>query len=211
MFARTERLLLRPSWPEDAQAIFAAFAEKAIVHNLASIAWPYTAADARDFAEAQHPVQYPQFLLWKRTDAAPRLIGACGLGQRNGAAELGYWIARDHWGQGYASEAGRAVVGVAKALGHRHLIAGHFTDNPASGRVLHKIGFRSTGKVELRESKGRGQAAPCALYSMDLVGKILADSDSDSAAGVMRHNKTQPSNSGIILATSLLHVQDVLE
>ncbi len=186
MFARTERLLLRPSWPEDAQALYQAVAEETIVRNLAVVPWPYTAADARNFAEMQHPLLYPQFLLWKRTDAAPRLIGACGLGQHNGAAELGYWIARDHWGQGYASEAGRAVVEVARALGHRNLISGHFTDNPASGRVLDKIGFRKTGKIEMRESNGRGQAVPCALYALDLENDAASDNEGDAPTGVMR-------------------------
>lgn len=192
MFARTERLLLRPSWPEDAQALYNTVAEESIIRNLAVVPWPYTAADARNFAEMQHPALYPQFLLWKRTDAAPHLIGACGIGQRNGAAELGYWIARDHWGQGYASEAGRAVVDVAQALGHRRLISGHFTDNPASGRVLDKIGFRSTGRVELRESKARGHAAPCALYAIVLAKNAAQDgdatTDSDAPISGMRTN-----------------------
>ena len=186
MFARTERLLLRPSWPEDAQALLQAVAEEEVIRNLAVVPWPYTAKDAHDFAEMQHPLHYPQFLLWKRTDAAPRLVGACGIAQREGAAELGYWIARPYWGMGYASEAASAVLGVARALGHKRLVSGHFTDNPASGKVLRKIGFRDTGKVELRESKGRGQAVPCALYALDLVGDAASESDRDAPTGVMR-------------------------
>ena len=55
---------------------------------------------------------------------------------------MGYWIARDHWGRGYASEAGRAALEVVRALGHRRVQAGHYVDNPASGRVLRKLGFR---------------------------------------------------------------------
>jgi RimJ/RimL family protein N-acetyltransferase len=178
MFARTERLLLRPSWPEDAKALLAAVAKEDIVRNLALVPWPYTADDARAFAEAQHPLHYPQFLLWQRTDAAPQLVGACGLAQREGAAELGYWIARPYWGMGYASEAAYAVLGIARALGHRRLVSGHFTDNPASGKVLCKIGFRHTGKVELRESKGRGQVVPCALYDIELDSNGSPDSQS---------------------------------
>ncbi len=168
MFARTERLLLRPSWPEDAEAVLQAVAEEEIVRNLALVPWPYTAKDAHDFVEMQHPFHYPKFLLWKRTEAAPQLVGACGIAQRDSAAELGYWIARPFWGMGYASEAAAAVIGIARALGHRRLVSGHFTDNPASGKVLRKIGFRDTGRVELRESKGRGQAVSCALYDIAL-------------------------------------------
>jgi RimJ/RimL family protein N-acetyltransferase len=186
MFARTERLLLRPSWPEDAKALYEAVAQEAIIRNLATVPWPYSPEDARNFTQAKHPAHYPQFLLWKRTDAAPQLIGACGLGQRNGDAELGYWIARSFWGQGYASEAARAVINVAKALGHRSLISGHFTDNPASGRVLEKIGFRKTGQVELRESKGRRAADFCALYHIDLTAEGAGDDGGDTGIDKMR-------------------------
>lgn len=170
MFARTERLLLRPSWPEDAAELHAAIADEGIVRNLARAPWPYTEEEAVRFATMDHDATYPAFLLMLRTDAAPRLIGACGLGQRNGEAELGYWIARPYWGLGFASEAGRAVMHIAKAIGHRKLVAGHFTDNPASGRVLRKLGFRDTGRNEQRHSKGRGKATTCALYEKSLAG-----------------------------------------
>ena len=168
MFARTERLLLRPSWPEDAAELHAAIADEGIVRNLASAPWPYTRQEAVRFATMNHNENYPAFLLMLRTDSAPRLIGACGLGERNGEAELGYWIARPYWGLGFASEAGRAVTGIAKAIGHRKLVAGHFTDNPASGSVLRKLGFQNTGRIEQRSSKGRSQTMTCALYEKSL-------------------------------------------
>lgn len=168
MFARTERLLLRPSWPEDAQELLGAVADEAIVRNLAFAPWPYREDDARSFAATEHPLHYPSFLLTLRTDGAPRIVGSCGIGNREGEAELGYWIARPYWGLGFATEAARSVVGIARALGHRRLVSGHFTDNPASGRVLRKAGFRATGKTEMRQSKGRGVAVPCAIYVRDL-------------------------------------------
>jgi RimJ/RimL family protein N-acetyltransferase len=169
MFARTERLLLRPSWPEDAAELHAAIADEGIVRNLASAPWPYTTEEAVRFATVDHDEKYPAFLLMLRTDRAPRLIGACGLGQHDGEAELGYWIARPYWGLGFASEAGRAVMGIARAIGHEKVVASHFADNPASGNVLRKLGFRSTGRTEQRQSKGRGQAVTCALYEKPLV------------------------------------------
>jgi RimJ/RimL family protein N-acetyltransferase len=171
MFARTERLLLRPSWPEDASAIYDAVADEGIVRNLALVPWPYTACDAAAFAAMEHSDHYPNFMLMLRTDGAPKLIGSCGLAERDGEAELGYWIAREHWGRGYATEAAKAVIGVAKALGHRKLVAGHFTDNPASGRVLRKLGFRPLGRVEQRHSRGRGHEVSCNLFELPLTGK----------------------------------------
>jgi RimJ/RimL family protein N-acetyltransferase len=184
MFARTERLLLRPSWPEDASAIHAAVADEAIVRNLANAPWPYTACDASAFAALEHSEHYPNFMLMLRTDGAPKLIGSCGLADRDGEAELGYWIARDHWGQGFAVEAAKAVVGVAKALGHRKLVAGHYTDNPASGRVLRKVGFRPLGRIEPRYSKGRGREVSCALFELPLAG--VADAKVAASFAQMR-------------------------
>lgn len=170
MFARTERLLLRPSWPEDAPELHQAIADEGIIRNLARAPWPYTIDEAVRFTMQEHDELYPAFLLMARTSGAPRLIGACGIGNLDGKAELGYWIARPYWGLGFATEASRAVVHIAKAVGHKKLIASHFTDNPASGTVLRKLGFKSTGKTMQRHSRGRGEAMTCALYEKSLEG-----------------------------------------
>lgn len=180
MFVRTERLLLRPSWPEDSEALYDSIADESIVRNLARAPWPYALHDAREFAATEREFHYPNFLLMQRTDGAPRLVGGCGLGEDERGAELGYWIAQPYWGLGYATEAARAVIGVAKALGHRRLVARHFIDNPASGRVLRKLGFSATGKTEIIQSKGRPMAAPCAVYARD-----LDNEDGDAFAGDM--------------------------
>ena len=168
MFARTERLLLRPSWPEDAQELHQAIADEGIVRNLASAPWPYTADDAINFTAQEHDALYPAFLLMLRSRGAPRLIGSCGISKYDGCVELGYWISRPYWGLGFATEASRAVIQIAKTIGHNKLIASHFTDNPASGNVLRKLGFQSTGKITQRQSKGRGEAAACAMYERSL-------------------------------------------
>ena len=188
MFARTERLLLRPSWPEDAAALYEAIADEDIVRNLARAPWPYTQAEASRFAAVEHSTMFPSFMLMLRTDGAPQLIGSCGLGDRQGAAELGYWISKPYWGQGFAAEAAKAVVGIAKTLGHSKLVAGHFTDNPASGRVLRKVGFRPLGRVEQRYSAGRGREATSALFELPLSsdGKSGGDPDAFVAIGRMQ-------------------------
>jgi RimJ/RimL family protein N-acetyltransferase len=192
MFARTERLLLRPIWPEDASALYAAIADEGIIRNLARVPWPYTAEDAAVYARHQQSLMFPSFTLMLRTDGAPKLIGGCGLGERDGEAELGYWIARPYWGQGFAAEAAKAVVGIAKTLGHRKLVSGHFTDNPASGRVLRKVGFRPLGRIERRYSAGRGQEVSSALFEMSLADKE-ADADfSDVTAARMHLDMPMP-------------------
>lgn len=170
MFARTERLLLRPGWKEDAPALFQAIADQRIVRNLASPPWPYTLADAEAFLSTERRADEASFLVFRRTCGAPQLIGTAGLGRTpTGQTELGYWIGREHWGLGYATEAARAVVDIARdSLRLKRLIAGHFLDNPASGRVLQKLGFRPVGIVAERFSAGRGEAAPCKLFDLDL-------------------------------------------
>jgi RimJ/RimL family protein N-acetyltransferase len=179
MFARTERLLLRPGWGEDAPALFHAIADETIVRNLASAPWPYELADAEAFLATERSAHEATFLVFRRTRGAPELIGAAGLGRLpSGEAELGYWIARAHWGLGYATEAAQAVVEIARdGLRLRRLSAGHFTDNPASGRVLEKIGFKPTGIVAPRYSAGRREAAPCRLFRLDLGGAAQAGAD----------------------------------
>lgn len=165
MFARTERLLLRPGWHEDAPALAGAIGEEAVIRNLARAPWPYREEDAREFLALENDPLLPRFLILSRTHGAPRLVGGCGIHRdEDGAPELGYWIARAYWGLGFATEAARAVMNIAHATGIKGVRACHMLDNPASGNVLRKIGFRPTGRVEQRFSRGRGETVACALY-----------------------------------------------
>lgn len=169
MFARTDRLLLRPGWAEDAPALAQAIGDELIVRNLAVVPWPYSLRDAEAFLAAPRDPLLPSLLIFERTDGAPLLVGSCGLGRRpSGAVELGYWIARPHWGQGFATEAGRALLAIASALGLTRLEASHFLDNPASGRVLEKLGFRSTGLIAPRLSCARGTEIPARFFRLEL-------------------------------------------
>ena len=165
MFARTERLLLRPGWAEDAPALAAAIADERIVRNLATAPWPYSLRDAEAFLARPRDPVLPSLLIFERTEDEPRLVGSCGLGRRpSGAVELGYWIARPFWGRGIATEAGKALIGMAATLGLAQLEASHFIDNPTSGRVLEKLGFQPLGITAPRLSCARGTEAPARLF-----------------------------------------------
>ncbi len=169
MFARTERLLLRPGWAEDAPALARAIADEQVVRNLATAPWPFALEDAEAFLAAPRDPAMPSFLITERTNGEPRIVGACGLGRRpSGAVEMGYWIGRQFWGKGFATEAGRAMIEIAQALKLPRLEASHFLDNPASGRVLAKLGFRPTGVTAQRYSAGRSEEAACRLFELDL-------------------------------------------
>ena len=170
MFARTDRLLLRPGWAEDAPALARAIADEQIVRNLATAPWPYALKDAEAFLASPRDPVMPSFLITERTNGAPRIVGACGLGRRpSGAVEMGYWIARPYWGNGFATEASRALIDIARALKLPRLEASHFIDNPASGRVLEKLGFVPTGLSASRYSCARGSEAVSKLYRLRLI------------------------------------------
>ena len=182
MFARTPRLLLRPGFPEDAPMMAAAIADEAIVRNLATAPWPYRMRDAEAFLARPRDPVLPSFLIFERTSKAPRLVGSCGLGRRpSGAVELGYWIARAHWGRGLASEACAALVAIARAMGLDQLEASHFLDNAASGRVLEKLGFEPVGIVAPRWSCARGGEAPARLMRLPLVSAECEEEEAMAA------------------------------
>ena len=169
MFARTPRLLLRPGFPEDAPALAAGIADEGIARNLATVPWPYRIRDAEAFLATPRDPVLPSLLIFERTSAAPRLVGSCGLGRRpSGAVELGYWIARSDWGRGLATEACAALVEIARALDLPSLEGSHFTDNPASGRVLEKLGFEPLGIIAPRLSCARGEEVPARLMRLVL-------------------------------------------
>jgi RimJ/RimL family protein N-acetyltransferase len=169
MFALTERLLLRPGWAEDAPALTAAIAHESVAMKLARLPWPYTEDHARAFLALERQSGDASFLIFARTFGAPRLIGGIGIHDQDGAPEIGYWISPAYWGLGFATEAGRAVIAIARdTLRLPRLVSGHFVDNPGSGRVLRKLGLTATGVVEPRRCEARGVDVLCALYAGDL-------------------------------------------
>ncbi|MES2338074.1 MAG: GNAT family N-acetyltransferase [Pseudomonadota bacterium] len=172
MFARTQRLTLRPGWIEDAPALTAAIAHESVAMKLARLPWPYDLLDAETYLTMPVAADEARCLVLAHDMGdTPRLIGGCGISRIDGAANLGYWLTPDAWGRGYATEAGRAMLGIARyGLGHRRLGAHHHLDNPASGRVLRKLGFVATGRIEPRPSRARGASVPSASYAITLDG-----------------------------------------
>ena len=70
---------------------------------------------------------------------------------------LGYWLAPDVWGRGLMSEAAEALLTWLRQRGERAFVSGYITDNPASGRVLEKLGFMKAGRSRIF-CLGRGEA-----------------------------------------------------
>ena len=183
MFARTPRLLLRPGFPEDAPALAATIADEAIARNLATVPWPYSMRDAEAFLASPRDPVLPSLLIFERGTGAPQLVGACGLGRRpSSSVELGYWIARSYWSRGFATEACAALVAIARALGLESLEGSHFVDNPASARVLEKLGFEPLGIIAPRMSCARGEEVLARLMRLQLQAGAIEEEDEALAA-----------------------------
>lgn len=74
-------------------------------------------------------------------------IGCVGIKQDGALVNLGYWIGRAYWNNGYATEAAWAVVRNARTLGITEVQSEVFVENKASARVLEKLGFQNTGQI----------------------------------------------------------------
>ena len=165
MFARTENLLLRPGWAEDAPAFAHALRGNARSANAAADAL----VDAEAFLAEPRDAILPQFLVTLRTAGAPLVIGTIGLTRRaSGPIEFGCWIEEARRGRGYGTEAARAVLDIAGTIGLAQIEAWHFVDHRASGRLLEKLGFAATGLSASRYNCAQGSQADARLMRVTL-------------------------------------------
>ena len=142
----TLRLLLRPFRLDDAPVVHELAGDRDIAATTMNIPHPYEPGMAGAWI-AEHEPGYRDgttatFAITLRDDA--ELVGAIGLRiDRNlGKAELGYWIGKPYWNNGYASEAAIAIIDFGfDALGLNRIHAAHLARNPASGRVMQKAGM----------------------------------------------------------------------
>ena len=154
----TERLTLRPFTSGDAEAFLGLAGDWDVARMTSDIPHPLTSDDARVWLQPS-PGE-ARFALVENG----KLLGGAGYFQHSpGAVEVGFWLGRAHWGRGLATEAVKAVLGYG--LLHDHQAAftsSHFTDNPASGRVLVKLGFEPAGTARIHSTaRGVDVAAIC--------------------------------------------------
>lgn len=103
------------------------------------------------------------------------VVGLCGIQPLDsGEFELGWWIWKDHWGKGYATEAAAAVVEHAsQVMGLERLVAVIDPPNVASIRVAEKLGMRFERRMSARETRSERPDEPIALYGMRLAAEAL--------------------------------------
>ncbi|WDE05778.1 GNAT family N-acetyltransferase [Thalassomonas viridans] len=142
----TSRLILRPFYREDAGKVQALAGDKRVSETTLHIPHPYLDGMAEQWI-AGHPACWQQktaviYAITGKTGGS--LMGTVSLVDIQGdQAELGYWLGIDYWGQGYCTEAAKALADFAfSELGINSLIADHLSENPASGKVMEKIGMQ---------------------------------------------------------------------
>ncbi len=148
----TERLILRPFSPQDALDVQNLAGERAIAATTLSIPHPYEDGMAEEWI-GHHQVRFDSgesvvFAITLREGGA--LIGAIGfeLQKEHSRAEMGYWVGVPYWNQGYCTEAAREMLRYGfKELGLNRITATYFQGNPASGRVMQKIGMQHEGTL----------------------------------------------------------------
>ncbi len=182
MFMRTARLLLRPCWPEDRHEMLTLINEGPVAADTTGLPWPLTAEDAQRFVERPPDKQLPHFFITLPKINGGELIGGIGLGRDGDEIGLGYWVTRAHHGHGYAAEAIAGVLSMARTLGHKRIIASHIPGDPASGRVLEKVGFKPTDDVQSRLAQGQTGKGLSKTYLFDLNESIELEDNSATAA-----------------------------
>ena len=151
MILASPRLLLRPFALEDAADLNRLVNTREIALNTLRIPFPYPDGEAERWISS-HQEEGPKndhvFAVTLRNNTD--LIGCVGLHVKaeNDNAEIGYWIGVPYWGSGYATEAAGAVLRFGfEILSLNRIFAMHFARNPASGRVLQKLGMRHEGTL----------------------------------------------------------------
>jgi RimJ/RimL family protein N-acetyltransferase len=154
----TERLVLRRPTLADVKAIARLANDLRIAENTRRLPHPYSQDHAIEFVRAlAGEPRETVFLI--ESNHAP--IGVVGIdwGEPE-APELGYWLGVDHWGQGFGTEATRAVIDFTfEEFEIEHLLSGARVSNPSSRNILEKCGFQWSG-VELHRFEAIGSSTP---------------------------------------------------
>ncbi len=158
MHIHTSRFTLRPFRKSDVEAVIRNINDPEIARNTLTIPYPYTIDDAREWwrnmanAARRKKRTWMTFAIEIEGEAA----GAIGIARIQGhKAEIGYWLARKHWGKGIMTDVVREITRYGFGeLGLRRLYASVFPHNKASMRVLEKAGYKFEGILRKNVKKG---------------------------------------------------------
>jgi RimJ/RimL family protein N-acetyltransferase len=158
----TERLVLRQPVITDAANMSTLLTDKDIVRMTCTIPYPFVAL-AAEFWIMQHAAsrRLGNSYGYAITKDGGDIMGVMDLFTNGeGDKEIGYWIGRPYWGNGFITEAAQAVLDEGfRTFDVDYIDAGYFYDNPASGRVLEKLGFERKDMGSNLYSVARGECA----------------------------------------------------
>jgi RimJ/RimL family protein N-acetyltransferase len=160
----TERLTLRRPTLADVKAIARLANDRRIAENTRRLPYPYSQDHAIDFVRATARENRGTVFLIE-SNFAP--VGVVGIDWREpDAPELGYWLGVEHWGQGFGTEAARAVIDFTfEEFDVEQLMSGARVTNPSSRNILEKCGFQWSG-VELHRFEALGSSTPVDCFRL---------------------------------------------
>ncbi len=174
MAFHTDRLTACIPTENEAICVTALLQEEAVVKMLARMPWPYSETDYQVWLEKsrkdrQAGSEYA-FLLHH---ASYGVVGSVGMQHvAEDIWEIGYWIGKPFWGQGFVSEAAQGLIRWAEEnLSVTRFVSGHIVDNPASGRVLEKLGFHPVGR-RVMYVRGRDGEVEALRYTLNAPSDI---------------------------------------
>lgn len=155
----TDRLQLRGFTLADAPMVEQLAGSFAVADTTLNLPHPYPPGAAVNWINTHaEPAAQGTAFSWAITDRTTEtLYGTISIGivVEHQHAEIGYWMGEAYWGRGYTSEAARAVVDYGFRVHNlQRILARHFVRNPASGRVMQKIGMQYEGTLRQHIRKG---------------------------------------------------------
>ena len=168
----TERLLLRRWKLSDADALYKYACDPELGPHAG---WPphQSVEESRMIIREVFTNDYTWAVVLKKTNEPIGCMGYYPFGKSNieigkNDAEVGYWIGKPHWNNGYCTEALQAMIHYCYEKKHfQTLWADFFVDNPASGRVMEKCGFTDTGKENYCSNLYHGEDRPVHIMKLE--------------------------------------------
>lgn len=151
IFTETKRLLIRSFKMSDGPRVKDLAGDSAIADTTLNIPHPYENGMAEEWIST-HEVKFKagemvnSAIILKSIDTLIGAIGLLSINLRFKRAELGYWVAKEYWNQGYCTEAAKIMLEYGfQKLNLNKITATHITRNPSSGKVMEKIGMKKEG------------------------------------------------------------------
>ena len=166
----TGRLVLRPFELSDAKRVQALAGDYELAKTTATVPHPYEDGMAEGWISG-HAENWREGRdgVWAVTNRADGDLGRALIGcinislsSQHETGEIGYWVGRPFWGKGYGTEAAQAVMDYSfRTLNLHRIFARHMSKNPASGRIMQKIGMTYEGTLREAEIRWGARDSIC--------------------------------------------------